>query len=226
MILAHRRPAAAAAAPPAPELPRLGPHARPRRRRSLHDQVGAALVEFAIVSMFLVVVAAGAFDYGMAWRVGLATNEAARTAARTGSGLGNDPLADWYAVSGAQAALQNSGRLQDVQRVVIYRADSANGAVPSACTTATSTTEKCIIFTGAQFRALTQASFNITTTGCPSGSKALVANWCPSSRNAVQLTAESYGVWIQTRYVPQFKMLGSGITVSREAVMRLEPEVS
>ena len=223
MILSHRRPAAAPA--PAPELPPLGPHARPRRRRSLHDQVGAALVEFAIVSMFLVLVAAGAFDYGMAWRVGLATNEAARTAARTGSGLGDNPLADWYAVSGAQAALKNSGRLQDVQRVIIYRADTATGAVPTACTTATSTTEKCIIFTGAQFRALTQASFS-TTTGCPTGSKALVANWCPSSRNAVQLTAESYGVWIQTRYIPQFKMLGSSITVSREAVMRLEPEVS
>lgn len=198
----------------------------PRRRRSLHDQAGAALVEFAMVALFLVTISAGAFDYGMAWRVGLITNEAARTAARTGSGLGTNPLADWYAMSGAQAALKNSGRLQDVQRVVIYKSTAADGAVPSSCTSGTSSTDPCVIFTGAQFRSLTATTWYTTTTGCPGLGYYTVANWCPSSRNNIQLTAEYYGVWIQTRYNNQFKMISSGTTVNRDAVMRLEPATS
>ena len=194
--------------------PREGRHARQR---------GAALVEFAIVAMFLVTISAGAFDYGMAWRVGLATNESARTGARVGSALGTNYLADWYALSGARAALQNSGRLKDVQRVVIYRSDTVTGEVPAACTTATTTTEKCNILTGNQFRALQQSNVN-TTTGCIT--TATVANWCPSSRNNVQLTAEYYGVWIQNYYRNQFRMISSGTTINRDAVMRLEPTAS
>ncbi len=184
---------------------------------------GAALVEFAIVAMFLATLSAGAYDYGMAWRVGLATNEAARTAARTGSGLGDTPLADWYALSGAKAALTNSGQINNVQRVVIYKSTTANGAVPAACETATSTSELCNIITGNQFRAMTQSSFS-STTGCFNA--AAVRNWCPSSRNAVQLTADYYGVWIQVRYTNQFKMISSGTTINRDTVMRLEPETS
>ncbi|MFN8019048.1 MAG: TadE/TadG family type IV pilus assembly protein [Acidimicrobiales bacterium] len=191
-----------------------GPEARRGRQR------GAALVEMAFVAMILVILSAGAFDYGMAWRVGLATNEAARTAARTGSGMGTDPLTDWYALSGARSALAASGRLQDVQRVVIYKSTSTDGQVPVNCTTGAATTELCVEITGAQFRNMSSTSFN-STTGCFVG--AVVANWCPSSRNDVQQTADYYGVWIQTRYTNQFKMISQGTTVNRDAVMRIEP---
>jgi Flp pilus assembly protein TadG len=194
-----------------------------RLHGSTRRQRGAALVEFAMVALFLATISAGAFDYGMAWRVGLATNESARTGARVGSALGTNYLADWYALSGARAAIQNSGRLQDVQRVVIYRSDTVTGEVPAACTTATSTTEKCNILTGAQFRSMTLSNIN-TTTGCITN--ATVANWCPSSRNNVQLTAEYYGVWIQTYYRNQFRLIAPGTTVNRDAVMRLEPTAS
>ena len=68
-----------------------------------------------------------------------------------------------------------------------------------------------------------RTDFN-TTTGC--FEPALVKNWCPSSRDNVQLTADYYGVWIQTRYSYEFSILGSGTTVRRDAVMRLEPKVS
>lgn len=198
----------------------LGPNRAPRSRG--HER-GAALVEMAIVATLLLLIIAGGYDFGQAWRQGLITNEAARTGARTGSALGDNYLADWYALSGSRAALQNSGRLDDVERVIIYRADSTQGDVPSQCITQNSTSQRCNVLTGQQFREMEIGDFN-TTTGC--FEPALVKNWCPSARDNVQLTADYYGVWIQTRYDYEFSILGSGTTIRRDAVMRLEPKVS
>lgn len=180
------------------------------------------MVEFAFVAMVLVLMLGGSFDYGMAYRVGLATNEAARTAARTGSALGSAPQADYYALSGAKAALQASGRLNGVQKVVVYKSSTVDGNVPSGCLGA-STAELCNVLTGNQFRTMTAASFDATT-GCFSA--ASIKNWCPSSRNNVQLNADYYGVWIQTKYDKLFRMLGTSTLLNRNAVMRLEPDVS
>jgi Flp pilus assembly protein TadG len=184
---------------------------------------GAALVEMAIVGLFIVTLAAATYDLGQGWRAGLAVNEAARTGARTASAMGTQPLADYYALSGARAALGNSNMLDYVERVVIYRSATASGDVPAACKTGTSTSAPCNILTGAQFRALTEAQFN-TTTGC--FTPATVRNWCPSSRNNIQATAQYWGMWIHLRQPKEFRFLGTHNTVTRDAVMRLEPTES
>ncbi|WP_426572176.1 TadE/TadG family type IV pilus assembly protein [Aquihabitans sp. McL0605] len=180
-------------------------------------------MELAFVALLIITICAGAFDYGMAWREALATNEAARTAARTGSALADNVQADYYALSGAKAALTNSGRINDVQKVVIYKSTTVDGNVPALCTTASSSSLPCIVLTGAQFRAMTLADFD-TVTGC--FTPATIKNWCPLTRNNVQLTADYYGIWIQTKYTHQFKLIANATTVNRDAVMRLEPEVS
>jgi Flp pilus assembly protein TadG len=180
-------------------------------------------VEFAFVALVIIVMAGGAFDYGMGWRMGLITNEAARAGARTGSSLGNDPLTDWYALSGARASLASGNRLANVQRVVVYASTTANGAVPASCTTGTTTSAQCNVLTGDQFRALVQGDFDLTN-GCIKSGKATVTNWCSMSRSTVQLNALYYGVWIQTTYDRMFKLPSSTITVNRSAVMRIEPQ--
>ncbi len=195
---------------------------------------GAGLVEFAFVAIVLVIIAAGTFDYGMAWRTGLAINEAARTATRVGSALGPDDAtgpsdpdsrqSDYFAMSGAIAALDNSGELNNVTRVVIFRSDTADGVVPSACKTATSTAAPCTIMTGAQFRLLTQPNTVDAVTGCPKSATA--TNWCPNQRTNVQLNAEYYGVWIRVRHDNTFNLISSGENIDRQAVMRIEPKVS
>ncbi len=191
----------------------------------LGREVGATLVEFAMVAMFLLTIVSGSLDLGLAWRVTLVNNEAVRAGARSGSSLDQAALADWYALSSARAALSSGGQLANVQRVVIYKSTATNGDVPAACITATSTTEDCNILTGAQFRALAQADFN-TTSGCIVSGKATVANWCPNERDNVQLTANYYGLWIRVRYTNEFKVLGDGLNIDRNAVMRLEPDVN
>lgn len=197
---------------------RLHPHPPTAERR--RGERGASLVELAFVCLFIITILAGTYDFGQGWRAGLATNEASRTAARTSSAMGKKWYADWYGLSGAKAALANSGMLKYVERVVVFKADNANGSVPTECTTATSTTQLCNIITGAQFRAMVQGNFN-TTTGCMT--TAQVRNWCPSSRNNVQLTSDYYGVWINVQVPKMFKFLGQKTSVTRETVMRLEP---
>ena len=184
---------------------------------------GAAMVELAFIALLLTTLSAGAFDYGLAWRASLATNEAARTAARTGSALADTVQADWYALSGAKAALTSAGQINNVEKVVIYKSTTVTGEVPSQCKTATTSTQPCVVLTGAQFRSLALSDFS-TTTGCFNA--ATIKNWCPTSRNNVQMTSDYYGVWIQLEYTHLFKFLQSSTTIERDAVMRLEPDAT
>jgi Flp pilus assembly protein TadG len=204
--------------------PRSARLVRSRRR----GEPGAVLVEMAFVAMFLAVLAGGAYDYGMGWRQGLAVTEAARTGARVGSSQGRLVGADFALLSGTKSALASSGVLGAVNRVVIYKADTAGGDVPANCKTTTSTNppQSCNILTGAQFRALpaTAGTGVLTATGCINNSQS--KKWCPTTRNNVQLTAEYIGVWVQVTYTYQFKFLGSSQTIERDAVMRLEPTES
>lgn len=205
---------------------RLGHHhsaaSRARAKARGRGIGGAALVELAFVAMLLVILSAGAYDYGLAYRQALSVNEAARTGVRTGSALGKSAQADYYALTGAKAALAASNTLDEVQKVVIYKSTTVDGNPPSTCINNTTSTESCVVLTGDQFRAMTLSSFD-TTTGCFTA--ATIKNWCPSARNNIQLSADYYGIWIQAKYTHQFKILTNSTTINRDAVMRLEPDV-
>lgn len=204
-------------------------HPRPGRERGrvrpfTPGERGAVIVELAIVSLFLITLFAGTYDYGQAWRSGLAINEATRTAARVGSARGKARDADYAALSGAKSALLSSGKLDQVERVVIFKAN-ADDKVPEVCKTGTSSL--CQVLTGAQFRSNWEASAYTAVTdanGCLT--VATSKNWCPTTRVTVQNTADYYGIWIKMRHPFEFPILGSGTDVARTAIMRLEPEVS
>lgn len=187
---------------------------------------GAVLVEFAFVAMILLALLAGAFDYGRAWRVGLAANEAARTGARVGSGQGDAETADFSLLSGMKSALESSGQLGNVTRVVIFEADRDDGEVPQACVTGNGSSSSCNILTGEQFRALPETSGGSTLhdNGCIRNST--TKRFCPTNRNSIQISADYLGIWVQVRYDFMFPVLGSTQLVERTVVMRLEPKDS
>jgi Flp pilus assembly protein TadG len=187
----------------------------------------------AFIAGLLLLLVAGTFDYGFAWRSGLAATEAARTGARVGSSQSVSPGADYYALNGVRSALNAAGKIGDVERVVIYKSLTANGGVPASCTAA-SPSGTCNVLTGAQLNALTSASYNVTIpadpavaptgTGCLRSTAALHAGWCPNVRNNIQSSGpDYYGVYVKLRYDHQFPFVGSATTVERTAVMRLEP---
>src|SRR6478752_6284294 len=102
-------------------------------RRSPRGERGASLVEFSFVAMFLLVLIAGTFDYGFAWRAGLTGNEAARSGARVGSSQSLSKGADYYALNSVRATLIASGAINQVEKVVIFKSTTANGRVPASC---------------------------------------------------------------------------------------------
>ena len=186
---------------------------------------GAVLVELAMVAVLMLTLAAGTFDYGMAWRAGLAANEAARTGARVGSAQGKVIGADYAILSGTRSALASSGQLDSVTRVVIFKSTTVDGAVPANCktTTSSSISESCNILTGAQFRAMptTNTAGTLDSKGCILASQ--TRQWCPTDRNDVQLSADYIGIWVQLNYTFTFRIAGTTQTIERDAVMRLEP---
>lgn len=186
--------------------------------RDRHER-GAVLVEFATVAVFLIVLLAGAFDFGMAWRAGLGVTEAARAGARVGSSGGKAVAADRDLLLSAQAALASSGLLDEVDMVILYNA-TTNATVPSSCKTGTGTTLTCNTLTGAQFRGI-DAAEPIDANGCIIDSDR--KGFCPLTRNNVQLTASYLGVWVRIRYDYEFGVLGSYRMIERTAIMRVEP---
>jgi Flp pilus assembly protein TadG len=208
-------------------------HRRARPSSTRSDERGAVLVEMAFIAGLLLLLVAGTFDYGFAWRSGLAATEASRTGARVGSSQSVSPAADFYALNGVRSALNASGKIGSVERVVIYRSQTADGEIPASCKAA-SPTGACNVLTGAQLNALTAASYNVTIpadpavaptgTGCLRSSAALHAGWCPNTRNNIQASGpDYYGVYVKLRYDHQFPFVGSATTVERTSVMRLEP---
>jgi len=194
---------------------------------------GAGLVELALVGLFLTFLVAATFDYGFAWRAGLAVNESARAGARVGSGQSLSAGADYYALNSLRASLTASGTLDQVEKVVIFKATTTDGKVPASCLKA-SPTGTCNVLTGAQLKALSTASYDVvissnpavapTGTGCLKTSAALRNAWCPNARSNVQASgADYYGVYVQLAYPRKFSAFGPSITVTRTAVMRLEP---
>lgn len=205
----------------------------PTTARTRRAERGAALVELSIVAVLMLALVAGAFDYGFAWRSGLTANEAARAGARVGSGQATSPGADYYALNGVRSTLVASGEIDRVQKVIIFKSTTADGAVPSSCRLA-SPTGTCNVLTGTQLKNLTASSFTLTLsdnpsvkptgTGCLKSSAALRAGWCPNARsNNLDTGADYYGVFVELKYMHKFAPTGSFTMVRRTAVMRLEP---
>lgn len=204
-----------------------------RRKAGKRGERGVALVEMSFVVLMMFVLVAGAFDYGLAWQSGMAVNEAARTGARVGSGQATNISADYNALTGVQASLRSAGKIDHVEKVVVFLSSTTNGRVPASCIAA-SPSGTCNVLTGAQLASLDQSSFNIVWNvdpdepptggnGCLKAGSAVRSGWCPTSRINTQATAQYYGIYIEYEHDNYFPIMGDTHTVKRTAVMRLEP---
>jgi Flp pilus assembly protein TadG len=194
---------------------------RGHRRRD--RERGVVLVEFAMVMTLLLTMGLGIYEFGFAWRSAASVTSGARSAARTVSSLATDDSADYQSLSSIRSDLQASGLLSKLELVVIYKSTTADGDVPAACMTNTTTGALCDIYTGEQVRSMLESDFS-TTTGCMTGM--VVANYCPNVRNPIMATADYVGVWVKVRHDYQTGLLGSGLDITKYAVMRVEPRVA
>lgn len=196
------------------------------------------IVEFAFVAIFLFTLIAATFDFGLAWRSGLAVTEATRAGARTASGLSKNPTADFNALTGVRASLTSSGNIDNLELVVIYRAATSDGAVPSSCTSPPYS-GTCIVLTGEQLRDLDAGDFSMVVpvdpADSPTGTGCIISNythrttsWCPntsasSRNNSITANGHYLGVYVRYRHDYLFPVMGESRTIERSTVMRLEP---
>jgi Flp pilus assembly protein TadG len=196
--------------------------ARTSRIRLDGRQRGAALTEFAIVLPVIALLLAGLIEFGFTWQDKMTVEASVRAGARTGSSLGTARLADYSILQGVKSAVNDIG-IANVQYVVVYKASAADGKVPAACsgTTPASQTGVCNVYTGAQLTSLVEADFT-GTSSC--GSTAPDRFWCPTGRQDLQSAGADYvGVWLKASRPTTTKFFGSTMTITSNAVMRIEP---
>jgi len=132
-------------------------------RQRIHSEsgtAGTALVEFAIVAPFLLLLLAGVLDYGMA----LSTASAVASAARAGVQYGASSVANSGDTAGIQAAAANAA--PDVKNLTVSSVQSCQcsggGAVSCAGSCANG---KIVVYVVVTARATSPAIFNYSGLG-------------------------------------------------------------
>jgi Flp pilus assembly pilin Flp len=197
-----------------------------RHRRHGRRERGAALVEFAFVVPVMALLVFGVIELGLAWQTRLTVQTASRAGVRVGSAEANVTTADKGVLLGLGAVLYDTG-LANVDRVLIYKSVTTDGAPPAACLTPTvhSVSGSCNAYTGAQLQQVVAGTAPATWFGCGVGS--LDLSWCPSSRQSVQALGNDYlGVRVTVRHPLLTGFFGSVLTIEDHAVMRVEPQES
>ncbi|MGI9602798.1 MAG: TadE/TadG family type IV pilus assembly protein [Acidimicrobiales bacterium] len=195
------------------------------RRRHNQNERGANMVEFAIVVPLMALFVFGLIELGMAWRDTLTVNTAARSGARIASNLGNERLADWETISAVKAALGDIDNA-DIEAVIIYDAQAANGEIPSSCLSGggTSVIGFCNHYTPAQLQTLAETDFGTTGSACSVSSPDRF--WCPIGRSTQQGGLDHVGIYIRIEYDAQTDILPfDTLTIEDSAVMRVEPRL-
>lgn len=99
---------------------------RPIRRKNADGDRGAALVETAVILGLLVMLALGAFEFGMAFQSWFGVASASREGARVGASVGPTVNADCRILESVGAALQSTSG-DEVRQVTIFDHDPASG---------------------------------------------------------------------------------------------------
>lgn len=201
---------------------------RPAPRLAGDD--GSIIAEFAFILPFLVTVALGIFEFGIAYRNRNTIHSSVRAGARVGAQLGKDGQADRQNLMALWAAISKF-RNSTVDRVVIWRVNDPNGTIPSSCRnltpspSGTGINNLCNVYSGNQVR---NASIAVTsfTNSCSSGWDHW---WCPSSRSDTLTGAgpDWLGVYIVVNYTPVTKVLPwSPLVMTDQTVVRIEPKLT
>lgn len=186
------------------------------RRRQ--DDQGVVLIEAVLIIPILMLLVSGIVVIGFGWQDKMTIETAARAGARTATNLGTGSQADYSTLQTVLSGMTNVPT-SDIQRVVVFNADSTD-TVPTACKTGyTGVSGVCNVYTASSF-SLSSSSF-----GC--GSTSPDQYWCPTSRVSSQSAPggpDYIGVYVQIQAPYINNMFGISIQlVTTSTIMRIEP---
>ena len=169
---------------------------------------GAVLVEMAMVVGFLLVIALGSFEYGMAFRSWFGAAAASREGARVGASVGPTANADCRILESVAAALQ-SVTGDEIRRVDIFEHDPSTGT------------------DGAfnAYRPFNAATDNPLNLRCSSWFIIPGSSWTETSRDNSGADRDWLGVQVEFRHVwiTNFMWWNGTVDWVNRSVMRLEP---
>jgi len=170
------------------------------------------MVEFALIFGFLMMLAMGAFEYGMVFRDWLSVTISAREGGRVAASAANYGDADCVILEAATGALQSltSGEVEEVH---IYRSD-ASGSYPGA---GSSLTRRYSPYQAGD-------PSLVACTGSDWNAEHLGSNWDPGDR------VSSAGIhWVGVRvqfehdWLTNFLWWNGTVDFSDDAIFRMEP---
>jgi len=178
------------------------------KRQTERRERGATLVEFALIVPMLILLLISIFELGAAFKNYLTISYLAREGARLSAFLGTDIDADCTMVTGLATQIGGSS-LAKLQRIEIFRADSAGNQVMSDTNTFT--------FTGTD------------PTNCTHWSQ--VVTW-PSTSRQTEVSAtgspplDVIGVRLvlTESWMTGFPPYSGNYTVDENTIVRMEPE--
>jgi len=187
------------------------------RRRAGRSERGASLVEGAIVAPVVFLLIFAVFEFGLLFKDYLSMSAGIRDSARLETTVGSSTTADYEALQNIKKRTPALD-VNDIIRIVVFKASGPNSDVPVACKTG-SVTNVCNSYTKAD---LARPKTDFTGSG-----SAPDRFWAPSSRKDRLSDPPDYvGVWMKinhktvTSFVPLTKDLEDTI------VMRIEPSRS
>ncbi|HEY7563928.1 MAG TPA: TadE family protein [Acidimicrobiia bacterium] len=181
---------------------------RKRRLAGRRGERGASMVEFSLVFMFLMTIALGGFEFGMAFRDSLAISSATREAARIGGAMGDRSNADCVILEAAAGALHSVSGDQ-VAELWVYLSDTTGS----------------VTLTRNTYRP-SQPTDNPSSLVCGTWFP-MATSWPATSRDASGVTRDWLGVKIRYDHAWYTNFLWWSGTVrwEEDAVMHLEPEI-
>ncbi len=194
------------------------------RRRRVHGDRAAALVEAAFITPVFALLIFGMLEFGLTFRDYLTVANVSRDSARGASAYGDGLYADYNII---QVALQSSKgfRPNEIQRLIVFNAGSVSGDITNPshpahpCLTATiGIAGVCNVYDAGD---LARAK---TAFGCKS-TEDLDRFWCPSVRETSASGPPDYvGVYVKARHDFITGLFGPGMDLTDMLVMRIEPQ--
>jgi len=196
------------------------------RRRRDRSERGAALVEAAIVTPLFLALIFVMIESGFLLHNYLLATSASGDAVRSASVGGSSREADFLVLQSLQHGLAAFDP-EDVEAIVVYRADGPNDLVPRGCLSVPVPADlACNRYDNTDFfLAYTDADGRAGANwGC--GATARDAQWCPLGRQ-VGLSdpggPDHVGVYVQIRHHYLTGFLGKGRSLEINRVSRIEP---
>ncbi len=156
----------------------------------------------------------GIVEFGFIFKDTLTLANASRAGARQASAATTDPSADWFVL---QAVAGASGALTQVQQVIVFKATSPTGTVPSACLTSAQP-GLCNVYNQTDL-SITQATFL-----APGYTK---DDAWPSLTRQTSIAAvggpDYLGVYVTAQHTSVLNLVVPSRTLHDSVVMRLEP---